>query len=142
MALPSTVKTMGLVIVVSGLYVRDVEFKKPIDCGGDEVIEGGGEDVEGVIELVGLLSREVVDGGVEDVWDGGCEVEGGGVEVGSVLVAGGWLGEKEGDSLSAQISVQILSADLRCIRGGCRFKRWRARHSGVATSRFDRQSGV
>lgn len=97
MALPSTVNTTGLVIVVCGLYVRDVEFKKPNDCGGDEVIEGGGEDVEGFIELVGLLSREVVDGGVEDVPDGGCEVEGGGVEVGSVFVAGGWLGE-EGDS--------------------------------------------
>lgn len=53
--------------MVSGLYVRDVEFKKPIDCDGDGVIEGEGEDVEGVIELVGLLSREVVDGGVEDV---------------------------------------------------------------------------
>lgn len=66
MALPSTVNTTGLVIVVSGVYVRDVEFKKPNDCGGDEVIEGGGEDVEGVIELVGLLSREVVDEGVED----------------------------------------------------------------------------
>lgn len=84
-ALPSMVNTTGLVIVVSGVYVRDVEPKKPIDCSGDEVIEGGNEDVEGVAELVGLLSPEFVDGGIEDVWDGGCEVEGGGV-VGSVLV--------------------------------------------------------
>ena len=52
MALPSTVKTMGHVIAVSGLYVRDVEFKKPIDCGGDEVIEGGGGDVGTSRELL------------------------------------------------------------------------------------------
>ena len=52
-----------------------------------------------------------MDGGVEDVWDGGCEVEGGGVEVGSVLVAGGWLGEGEGDSISAQINLPTATRD-------------------------------
>lgn len=96
MALPSTVNTTGLVIVVSGLYGRDEEFKYPNDCGGGEVIGGVGENVgvEGVIELAGLLSWEVVEGGVEE----GVGVDGDVVGVNwSVLVVGGWLGV-EGDS--------------------------------------------
>jgi hypothetical protein len=44
--LPLTVNTTGLVIVVSGLYVRDEEFRNPNDCDGDGVIEGSGEVVE------------------------------------------------------------------------------------------------
>ena len=106
------VNTTGLVIVVSGLYGRDVEFKNPKVCDGDGdgVIEGPREDVEGGTELVELLSWKVEEEGVvEGDRDGGSEVEEGIVEVGSsVLVLGDWLREEEGDSLSAQISRRIL----------------------------------
>lgn len=101
------VNTTGLVIVVSGLYGRDVEFRNPNDCSGDGVIEGPCEGVEEEgTELVELLSWGVVEGGVvEVVWDGSTEVEGDIVGVGwSVFVLGGWVWEKEGESLSAQIS--------------------------------------
>jgi len=96
--LPSMVNTTGLVIVVSGLYLRDVEPKNPNDCD-DGVNEGPSEDVEEGTELVELPPWEVVEGGVvEGVWDGGPEVEGGMVEAGSsVLVLGGWLGREERD---------------------------------------------
>jgi hypothetical protein len=107
------VNTTGLVIVVSGIYERVVEFRNPNDCdGGGGVIEGSSEDVEGGTELTELLSWEVVEEGgvVEGVWDEGSEVEGGDVGVGSsVLELGGWLGGKEGESLSAQISRRMLS---------------------------------
>lgn len=126
------VNTTGLVIVVSGLYVRDVEPRNPNDCDGDGVIEEPSEGDEGGTELVELLCWEVVEGGVvegvtEGVWDEGLEVEEGvgGVDS-SVLVLGGWnwLGGKEGGSLSTQISRRILSLDLWytlwCFRRGTR----------------------
>lgn len=70
-------------MVVSGLYVREEEFKNPSDCGGDEVT-GVGEDVEGGTESVKLSLVEVVRGGVAD------EVDGKGIqEEGDSLVLGG-----------------------------------------------------
>jgi hypothetical protein len=96
---PSIVKTTGLVIVVSGLNVRDVELKNPNVVDGGGVTEDPGEEVEGGSELVEVLSREVVEGGVVD---GGSEVEGGVVEGGSsVDVLGDSLVKEKGDSLSA-----------------------------------------
>lgn len=71
------VKTTGLVIVVSGLNVRDVELESPDVSDDVGVIDGACEDVEGRSELDELLSREVVEGGVVD---GDSEVEGGCVE--------------------------------------------------------------
>jgi len=58
------VKTTALVIVVSGLYVRDEVPKNPNDCDGDGVTEGPGDGVEGGTELLELLWLEVVEGGV------------------------------------------------------------------------------
>lgn len=111
MGLPLIVNTTGLVMVVSGLYVRDEEFKNPNDCDGGGVTEGIGEDVEGGTEIVEPLAREVVEGEVvEGVWDGDSDVEEGVVGLDpSVLVLGDWLGGEAEGSLSAQISEQILS---------------------------------
>ena len=44
---PSMVRTTGLVIVVSGLNVRDVELGVSDDCDGVGVIEGEGECEDG-----------------------------------------------------------------------------------------------
>ena len=102
---PSTVKTTGLVIVVSGLYVRDEEFKNPNVSDGSGVIEGKGEDVEGGSELDEVLWREVVEGGVVDEVsevEGGCEDDGDS----EVDVVGGSLVEG-GGTLSVQISGRI-----------------------------------
>jgi hypothetical protein len=98
-------------MVVSGVYVRDVEFKNPNDCDGGGVTEGAGEDVEGGTEMVELLAREVVVGEVvEGIWDEDSDVEEGVVGLDpSVLVLGDWLGGEAEGSLSAQISGQILS---------------------------------
>ena len=104
---PSMVKTTGLVIVVSGLKVRDEELKSVSDGVG--VIEGS-EDIEESCELVEEVWRDVVE---EDVMDEGDEVEVG-VEVGSVDVGplvdvlGGSLVGVGGGSLSAQISGPTL----------------------------------
>lgn len=100
MGLPLIVNTTGLVIVVSGLYVRDDEPRNPYDCVGGGVVEGVGEDVKEGTELVELLSWEVVEG----VWDV-PEVEGGVVGVNwSVLVFGDWLGVEEGGSEVGDVS--------------------------------------
>jgi hypothetical protein len=111
-----TVRTTALVIVVSGLKVRDVELRDPDVFDGGEVIDDTDEDVERGCELDEVLQGEVVEGGVvEDVVegnvvDGGNEVEGGSVE-------GGWSVDVFGDSLvkvgrgclSTQISERTLS---------------------------------
>ena len=47
---PSMVKTTGLVIVVSGVNVRDEELKDLDDSDGVGVIDGSCEDVEGLCE--------------------------------------------------------------------------------------------
>lgn len=99
---PSIVITTGLVIVVSGLNVRDVESKSPDVSEGVGVIDDIGEDVEDISELGELLSVVVV--GV-DVVDGGSEVEGGTVEDSS-RVDGSLAGE-ERVSLSVKISGRI-----------------------------------
>lgn len=103
---------MGLVIVVSGLNVRGVEFKNPNDSDGVGVIEdSGGDRDEGGPEADGVLSLEVMERGVvEGVVEGVVVVVvvvGGGFEVGDsvegdslVVVLGGPVGGEEG-SLSA-----------------------------------------
>jgi len=101
---PSMVRTTGLVIVVSGLKVRE-------ELGGDVsdgvgVNEDAESDIEESSELDEELVREVVE---EDVVDEGTEVEVGGVDVGGVVVVlGGWLVEVGGGTLSTQISGPTL----------------------------------
>lgn len=120
---PLIVNTTGLVIVVSGLNVREEEPKDVGVSEGVGVVDGSSEDIEGLDEL---LSRVVVEGSVVV---GGCEVvEGGCVEVGSgVLVLGDSLVGGGGGCLSTQISGQISSDEwlvrsIWCFRGrrrGC-----------------------
>ena len=89
---PLMVNTTALVIVVPGLYGRDVEFKNPNEGDGEEVTGGPSGGVEEGAESVELLLWELVeDGGVAGgVWGEGSGVEGGIVGVGSsVLVLGG-----------------------------------------------------
>lgn len=115
---PSIVRTTGLVIVVSGLNVRDKESEDPTVSDGVGVIDGLWEDVEGSCELDELLSRETVE---RVIVAGGAEVEGGCVEGGSLVVLGGSLvGEKE-NSLSTEISGRILS-DGWSVRRAWRFR--------------------
>lgn len=52
---PSMVNTMGLVMVVPGLYGRDVEFKNPNEGDGGGVIEDSNEEVEEGTEFIELL---------------------------------------------------------------------------------------
>ena len=96
---PSMVRTMALLIVVSGVNVRDVELEGTDESDGVGVSEGSCEDVWGGSELDEVLSREVVE---EGVVDGGSEVE----EKGGwlVVVLGGSLVEVGGNWLSAGIS--------------------------------------
>ena len=49
------VNTMGLVMVVPGLYGRDVEFKNPNEGDGGGVIEDSNEEVEEGTEFIELL---------------------------------------------------------------------------------------
>ena len=98
------VKTTGLVIVVSGLNVRDEELMNSSVSDGVGVIDGSREDVEGSSELDELLSREIVEGSVVS---GGSEVEGGCVEGDSFVVLGGSL--VGGGPLPTKISEDILN---------------------------------
>jgi len=104
---PSMVKTTALVIVVSGLKVRDEELWSVSDGVG--VIEDS-EDIEESCELVEEVWREVVEEDVVDVDDEvevGVEVDS--VDVGTLVdVLGGTLVEVGGGSLSAQISGPTL----------------------------------
>jgi len=110
------VKTMALVIVVSGLKVRDEELEGVSDGVG--VIEDS-EVIEESCELVEELWREVV----EDVVVGVVEVEVDSVDVGWLVdVLGGWLVEVGGGSLSAQISGPTLGDG-----SAVRTKSWGAR---------------
>ena len=70
MGLPLIVNTTGLLIVVSGVNVGDVELKCPNECDDVGVIEGLGDGVEKGTELVELLwlgSGLVVGDAVEGV---------------------------------------------------------------------------
>lgn len=89
------VKTTALVIVVSGLNVRDEDSDVSDGVG---VIDDSREDVEESSERDELLSRELVE---EDVVDEDCEVEEDCVEDSSVVL-GGSLVEEEGGSLSTK----------------------------------------
>lgn len=105
------VRTTALVIVVSGLKVRDEELEGVSDGVG--VIEES-EDIEESCELVEEVWREVVeDDVVDEVVDEvevEVEVEVDSVDVGSLVdVFGGSLVEVGGGSLSAQISGPALS---------------------------------
>lgn len=53
---PSIVKTTGLVIVVSGLNVRDKELKDVGVSDGVGIVDGSSEDLEDGCELDELLS--------------------------------------------------------------------------------------
>jgi hypothetical protein len=93
------VRTTGLVIVICGLNVGDVEPENPDDSDGVGVIEESDEGVEESSGLNEVLRREVVEVDVVEVVG---EVEGGSVEGGLLVVGvGGSLVGEEGGSLSA-----------------------------------------
>jgi len=116
---------MGLVIVVSGLNVRDVELGSPDVSDGVGVIEGSGKDVEGDSEGSELLSPEVVDGGAVD---GGSVLEGGCSRV--VVLGGSLVGGGEG-TLSVQISGRIQMMDLQSVRSVWQFGRGSGHYVGA-----------
>jgi len=112
------VKTTALVIVVSGLNVRDEDSDVSDGVG---VIDDSSEDVEESSERDELLSRELVEVEVEeDIVDEDSEVEEDCVEDSSVVL-GGSLVEEEGGSLSTKISKEI-SSDGWFVRGAWWFR--------------------
>jgi len=97
------VKTTALVIVVSGLNVRDED--SDVSDGVGVIDDDSREDVEESSERDELLSRELVE---EDIVDEDSKVEEDCVEDSSVVL-GGSLVEEEGGSLSTKISKEISS---------------------------------